>query len=163
MSGHYVPPSQREMEGNATAGNNHGNTLPGANRYIPPFLRNRDANAASTKEEAKTPLRPILRSAREIRQYYSPGEESPSHDVATLHDSAETPGILTYVLIFHEANPRWPQDRIIFAKTNLDFLPVEVADGCTPPPGNIVDDEPPNPAGDLVSEGKSTLVTVFEQ
>ena len=169
MSGRYVPPSYRESPGNATAGNSNStstsNALTEFKRYIPPFLRNREVNAAS-KEEAKTPLRSMpdtLRSAREIQQYYFPGKESPSHDVATLHDSAQTPGKLTYVLIFHGANPRWPQDRIIFSKSNLDLLPVGPADDCTPPPGSTVNDTPQKPAGDLGDASKSTLVAVFEQ
>ncbi len=163
-----MPPSQRETPVDATAGNRNStsNALPGPKRYIPPFLRNRDVNIASTKEQDKKPLRSMpetLRSVREIQQYYFPGKKSPSHDVATLHDSAQTPGTLRYVLIFHEGNPRWPQDRIIFSKSNLDLLPVEFAEDCTSPPDSTVNDEPQKPAGDLGNASKSIPVAVFEQ
>ena len=40
----------------------------------------------------------------------------------SLHDSEETPGKLTYILLFPNGNPRWEQDRVIFVKSNLELL-----------------------------------------
>lgn len=45
----------------------------------------------------------------------------PQH--STLNDSLEHPGVLTHVLLFHGANPRWTDDGIIFVKSNLEILP----------------------------------------
>ncbi|KAI1425171.1 hypothetical protein F5Y12DRAFT_714498 [Xylaria sp. FL1777] len=42
---------------------------------------------------------------------------------STLHDSKSRPEELSHVLLFTGANPRWPRDRIVFAKTNLNMLP----------------------------------------
>jgi hypothetical protein len=67
-------------------------------------------------------------SLEEISQVYGDLSDGYNHST-TLHDSATAPGILSYVLLFHRANPRWDLDRIIFAKSHLDILPTNKIDG----------------------------------
>ncbi|EMD00548.1 hypothetical protein BAUCODRAFT_173137 [Baudoinia panamericana UAMH 10762] len=50
------------------------------------------------------------------------GDQQSSHSM-TLHDSEETPGKLSYLFLFHEANPRCDSDGIIYTKFNLELLP----------------------------------------
>lgn len=40
-----------------------------------------------------------------------------------LHDSANRIGDLSYILLFDGRNPRWEQDRIVFACADLELLP----------------------------------------
>ena len=72
-----------------------------------------------------------LYSDKEIDRYFWPGEDLKAALVEkskTLHDSASTPGVLTYVLLFNDANPRWESDGIIFTKSSLHLLPTDPAD-----------------------------------
>lgn len=41
---------------------------------------------------------------------------------STFHASAARPDELSYVILFHQANPRWESDGIVFAKTNIAIL-----------------------------------------
>lgn len=71
---------------------------------------------------------------KEIDNYFWPGEHS-ERPSKTLHDSAAHPGVLSYVLLFGGANPRWGKDNIIFTKSSLEYLPAEIAD----PPADVPD------------------------
>ncbi|KAI1654856.1 hypothetical protein F4813DRAFT_369627 [Daldinia decipiens] len=52
------------------------------------------------------------------------GVEAVSHqNSSTFHGSGEHPDQLSYMLLFTNANPRWPGDRIVFAKSKLTLLP----------------------------------------
>jgi hypothetical protein len=42
---------------------------------------------------------------------------------STFHDSKDRPENLSYLLLFFGANPRWANDRIVFAKSKLSLLP----------------------------------------
>ncbi|KAI1650897.1 uncharacterized protein F4817DRAFT_326118 [Daldinia loculata] len=63
---------------------------------------------------------------RAIVKYFC-GEEGveavPHHNSSTFHGSKEHPDQLSYMLLFTNANPRWPGDRIVFAKSKLSLLP----------------------------------------
>ncbi|KAK5058724.1 hypothetical protein LTR84_010988 [Exophiala bonariae] len=54
--------------------------------------------------------------------------DPPLKSHATLLASAAHPRVLSYVLVFHDSNPRWKKDNIIFAKSNLHLLPPEHSD-----------------------------------
>jgi hypothetical protein len=85
-----------------------------------------------------------LYSLREIEHHYWQDADSLlGYKVSTtLHDSAKTPGSLSYVLLFKGANPRWEQEGIIFTKSNLRFLPAEFAEAnANANPDNGVEDE----------------------
>ncbi|OTB15400.1 hypothetical protein K445DRAFT_318245 [Daldinia sp. EC12] len=67
-------------------------------------------------------------SQRAIARYFSGGDEEGDGAVSyqnssTFHNSKEHPDQLSYMLLFSKANPRWPDDRIVFAKSKLDLLP----------------------------------------
>ncbi|OQV06515.1 hypothetical protein CLAIMM_11070 [Cladophialophora immunda] len=122
-------------------------------RYIPPALRARggqelDKAQDSEQGSGSTPSgprggnsRPLatrsdalpdgdLCSLKEIERHFwpDPGQETSEAKQKTLHDSAATPGELSYVLLFKDANPRWQDDGIIFTKSSLELLPAELAD-----------------------------------
>ncbi|KAI0850872.1 hypothetical protein F5Y00DRAFT_232251 [Daldinia vernicosa] len=63
---------------------------------------------------------------RAIAKYFG-GEEGlealPNYNSSTFHNSKEHPDQLSYMLLFTNANPRWPGDRIVFAKSKLTLLP----------------------------------------
>jgi hypothetical protein len=99
-----------------------------AARYIPPHLRseNRHLDSKVPGTDVGTEL---FHSLREIEQYYWPSieERTVDHTRTTLHASAQNQEALSYVLVFHGAQPRWKDDGILFVKSNLDLLPVELA------------------------------------
>ncbi|ETI24399.1 hypothetical protein G647_03768 [Cladophialophora carrionii CBS 160.54] len=74
-----------------------------------------------------------LYSLREIQHYFWPEEDLGNgvgkRQSKTLHDSAATPGVLAYVLLFKDANPRWETDGIIYTKSSLELLPAQPAIG----------------------------------
>ncbi|KAG8533758.1 uncharacterized protein KY384_001499 [Bacidia gigantensis] len=106
-----------------------------AGRYVPPALRNRNLASAPASQSGKAvestaarrPLSELklspdrndrpLHTLQEIAPHYG---DNMTH--STLHDSAKTPGMLSYVVLFHGANPRWYSDHIIFARTNISFV-----------------------------------------
>ncbi|KAI3326915.1 hypothetical protein HD806DRAFT_376871 [Xylariaceae sp. AK1471] len=61
---------------------------------------------------------------RDIDNYFWSEERSTkfSHS-STFHDSKDRPDELSYLLLFFGANPRWVNDRIVFAKSKLTLLP----------------------------------------
>ncbi|KAK3701489.1 hypothetical protein LTR37_015463 [Vermiconidia calcicola] len=108
-----------------------------AGRYVPPHLRKQsqdksnpevslqalEPSSAVTLEEIVNHFYPI--SKEDENEGQSPPVESKGR---TLHDSADTPGQLAYVMLFSGANPRWEQNRIIFTKSSLELLPKSLAD-----------------------------------
>ncbi|KAI0104355.1 hypothetical protein F4814DRAFT_430500 [Daldinia grandis] len=67
-----------------------------------------------------------LYDKRAIVKYFSDEEEDtavPHNNSSTFHASREHPDQLSYMLLFFNANPRWPGDRIVFAKSKLTLLP----------------------------------------
>ena len=106
--------------------------------YVPPHLRKKSTNGAQPELPPEPPARlnPNLTLA-EINNHFWPGIDDEGYDgphppndggsSRTLHDSAETPGELAYLILYWEANPRW-EEGIIFTKSSLDLLPQETAD-----------------------------------
>ncbi|KAI2639197.1 hypothetical protein GGS21DRAFT_417173 [Xylaria nigripes] len=64
-----------------------------------------------------------LRTPYEIHQHFWNGQRVHIATNATFHASKDCPQELSYLLLFSGANPRWANDRIIFAKSNLSLLP----------------------------------------
>ncbi|KAI1806921.1 hypothetical protein F4811DRAFT_84762 [Daldinia bambusicola] len=62
-------------------------------------------------------------SQRAIITYFRGEETDYIAQSSTFHDSKEHPGQLSCMLLFHNANPRWPDDGIVFAKSRLNLLP----------------------------------------
>ena len=109
-----------------------------AGRYVPPALRaakaavltsetGQNSDDAAVEDTARRKLselavspeceRPLL-TLSEITNHYGRSTRK-----TTLHDSAKKPDELAYIILFHNSNPRWFKERIIFAKTNLNLLP----------------------------------------
>lgn len=112
--------------------------------YVPPHLRGRNQPASSTvpvpgtaagaqQRDTTGPGSGVVNkqshSLQEIHQYYWPNSEGRNKATSiSLHASAQNPKDLTYVLLFKDANPRWSEEGIIFVKSNLEVLPVELSD-----------------------------------
>ena len=124
-----------------------------SSRYIPPALRRQQqentergqeaTSAASTNPDDGLPTRRLedLKINAKTQLAWSPRDHDPNalaleeihmhfagatysaHTRSTLNDSLETPEQLAYIMLFKDANPRWSPDGIIFAKTNIAFLP----------------------------------------
>ncbi|KIW92505.1 uncharacterized protein Z519_06352 [Cladophialophora bantiana CBS 173.52] len=132
-----------------------------AGRYIPPALRARGGGdggqkprSANDSESGSCSVSSGLHGGGKSRQLTARSDALPDGDLCsvkeierhfwpdpecwtsggkqkTLHDSAATQGVLSYVLLFKDANPRWQDDGIIFTKSNLELLPAELANKTT--------------------------------
>ena len=106
-------------------------------RYVPPALRNKaqpsNGPVLLTSEPSSRTSTTSSYTLDEIRNYYfpplidSPPPSNISTNSRTLHDSAASPGILSHILLFKDANPRWVSDGIIYTKSALQLLPTELA------------------------------------
>lgn len=116
---------------------------PTMSRYVPPHLRNAITTASSSvKSSAKTHVdsedAAIISTRRTLEQLAlsTPrldGHLHTCHEIqqhfgstgvrSTLNNSGENPQELAYVILFHGANPRWEDDRILFAHTQIELLP----------------------------------------
>jgi hypothetical protein len=168
MANRYIPPALRAQgqardAANASQANNSNRSM----TALPISQGHRGGNDTSNSGAATSPslrggldnIRPLLRkfdpgpeeelySMREIQRYFWPQEDASSGVVnrkgKTLHDSAATPGVLAYVLLFKDANPRWETDGIIYTKSSLELLPAQSVnrgdDSATLNPGTNVED-----------------------
>jgi hypothetical protein len=59
----------------------------------------------------------------EISKYFNPESQPGDSMPATLNASAANPTGLAYVVLFHQQNPRWDSDGIVYAKSNLSLIP----------------------------------------
>jgi hypothetical protein len=113
--------------------------------YVPPALRKRaqgpvsDGKLGTTTETAgshenlppdlappKSTARPTFPLADIHNHYWDPQSEGngPSTSSSgTLNSSAQDPDKLKYIVLFHDANPRWQSHSIIFVKSKLHILP----------------------------------------
>ncbi len=105
--------------------------------YVPPHMLKQAQGVAEIGAETNAALNLTMNDiinhywpTKELRHIY---EESPNSVHArgnkTLHDSGATPGRLTYIILFDEANPKWETENIIFTKSNLELLPSSLANG----------------------------------
>ncbi|KAK8132580.1 hypothetical protein PG999_000753 [Apiospora kogelbergensis] len=112
--------------------------------YVPPHRRQAPggggvavASAArpSTHGEAGGPAGPGLRSGRaepskayhypDLVRYFWPDKEEAvtgGHE-SMFHDSTSRPGQLAYVTLYTDINPRWEEDQVLYARSNLELLP----------------------------------------
>ncbi len=141
--------------------------------YIPPHLRGKreaDADAPQSKtgglEESK------VYALEDMISYYWPAdcerhEPDASVHSKTLHDSAQSPGELVLVLLFHRANPQWQTEQTIYTKSSLELLP-QVSVGREDMKNETIastneDTPPPADIKQLEVAGKSSPIAVFEQ
>lgn len=98
-----------------------------AARYIPPHLRS-EYQRPDSKDPSTDAGTERFHSLREIEQYYWPSIEETTMNKTndTLHASAQNPETLSYALLFQGAHPRWKDEGILFAKSNLNLLSVEL-------------------------------------
>ena len=118
-----------------------------AGRYAVPSLRNQsEKDATKSVEEANSAPSDSSTAKRdsnsgyessELVAHFWPTEHEDQHSAAagqprlgstTLNDAAATLGHLTWVKLYHGAKLRWESDRIIFVKSNLEFLPTPSED-----------------------------------
>ena len=107
-----------------------------------PSLRNQKGKDASDSSTAKGDSDSGY-DIREIFAHFWPTEYEDQHSAAdgqprtitqtlhvthTLNAAAETPGQLTWLKLHRNANPAWESDRIIFVRSDLDFLPTQSED-----------------------------------
>lgn len=143
-------------------------------RYVPPALRAKSQPSApedspATRRSEVSHVDEGLRSSSEISHYYWPNEDARRSQTksTTLHDSAQTPGTLAYVLLFKGANPRW-NEGIIFTKSNLDLLPTDISSESaseTPATQSKENDKSKDSKEkpDLNSTRSSNAIAVFKQ
>ena len=123
----------------------------GTMAYVPPHMRGKASNIAEADEpttssshfasspppaaepmghlRSKTDVKTAPYTRFEIHAHYWPSHEITHAPVdqwkGTLSSSEDKPDTLQYVILYHEANPRWDSDHIIFVKTNLRLLGLE--------------------------------------
>ena len=110
-------------------------------RYIPPQRRSRAQNSSTAigsppnNDDFSDPSDTVFRRLEDLIPHDPPrpsgtctlGEirshfgDSSRH--CTLHDTASRHGELSHIILFSKARLRWESDRVIFAHTNIDFLP----------------------------------------
>lgn len=102
--------------------------------WVPPHRRNQSGSWSSSSPTSSSPSTSLVHGiqyhdVRDIQNYYwRLGEEDKDKpaqfpDSATLNASGKSNDELAYLLLFHDANPRWESDKIVFVKSNLDLLP----------------------------------------
>ena len=65
-----------------------------------------------------------LYTVQEIHSHFRPANvQFSACPESSLNNSAERQDELAYLMLFPGANPRWKDDRIVFAKSNLELLP----------------------------------------
>ena len=141
-------------------------------RYVPPALRKKSqgdlcTSAAEPGAQTESSVDANLYSLEELERHFWPEAETGRGEKSkTLHDSAQTPGKLTYVLLFKGAHPRWDQEHIIYTKSSLDLLPEEIADtGSTPNiSGNDENADPSSPTAlDLTATTSNLLAGTLNE
>ena len=138
----YIPPQRRSRAQNSSTAidsppNTEDFSSPSSTvrrRYIPPQRRSR-ANSPPNTDDFSVPSNTVCRRLEELIPHgpiRSPGtytlDEIRSHfgDTSrhcTLHDTVSRHGELSHIILFGKARLRWESDQVIFAHTNIDFLP----------------------------------------
>ncbi|MCJ1407761.1 hypothetical protein MMC19_001832 [Ptychographa xylographoides] len=112
MAGRYIPPALRKKFTQLTNADIPQNSLTGD---VDP--------SASHKESSSSEYL----SLDDIFEHFFPFQDDPSlstpAQTGTLNASATDPDKVAFILLFHEANPRWKDEHIIFTKTRLELLP----------------------------------------
>ncbi|OAP64764.1 hypothetical protein AYL99_00736 [Fonsecaea erecta] len=128
MAGRYIPPALRAKREQHVdkAGDPDHDHVPDS---TPPTLRGGYGRPLTMTRLDALPDGDLC-STKEIERHFWPDREHETTGAkqTTLHDSAATPGVLSYVLLFKGANPRWQDDGIIFTKSSLQLLPSDLAD-----------------------------------
>lgn len=88
--------------------------------YFPPHLRRTNVSDSNSELPQRSPSQSHLNlTLQEIDNYFNPVQKGDDQDEVgtqdttlkdrgkTLHDSAETPNDLAYVVLYDGANPRW--------------------------------------------------------
>ena len=125
MGSRYVPPALRRQQ-QAIADQNPGVEGEGSPRVENPLPTRKleDLKISNHHRPHGNPRlqNPDALALEEIHMHFS-GRDYEATTKSTLNSSTEQPDRLAYVMLFKDANPRWQSDSIIFAKTNISFLP----------------------------------------
>lgn len=122
MPGRYLPPHQRnqtasEPQADAAASDARQEAVTSDSNHDPSDDGSTRRSLASLSLSTPQSQRP-LHTLQEICSHYQSQWLN-----GTLHDSEEFTNQLAYVVLHHNANPRWKDDGIIFAHTNIKLLP----------------------------------------
>ncbi|GAB7339324.1 hypothetical protein MBLNU457_5972t2 [Dothideomycetes sp. NU457] len=100
--------------------------------YVPPHLRNRNKENEQPDAPAKIESprignrRPDSSSSTTTTSQDDGSPSLPGSAASysgTLNASAQDPSRLTYILIFHDSNPRWKDLKVIYTKSRINLLP----------------------------------------
>ncbi|KAI0805428.1 hypothetical protein GGR55DRAFT_274733, partial [Xylaria sp. FL0064] len=138
MKGSYIPPFRRGAAGEAETppadqppGQWRQNT-PNVGRATDSGQENNgysDGGRGESTRNFSTKSKPPFNQSDlhfeyDIDDYFWGGKgESKGSRGTTFRNSKDHVEGLSYVLLFFGANPRWPHDRLVFAKSNLALLP----------------------------------------
>ena len=128
MPSRYVPPALRHRQENAGLPQGEGTPgIPQSDNDLPTRkLEHLQVDESKHMSGSSRGLEPDLLAIEDIHIHFA-GLDYLVGSRSTLNDSIlpAGPGLgkLAYIMLFKDANPRWEQDRIIFAKTNISFLP----------------------------------------
>lgn len=121
----YVPPAVRTKQLQEVV-KKTGTDLRNDNHVHPP------SDVTNPRMTAE-PAHKRLPSHFDIHNHYWPERKDSTNDRqlastdgvhhSTLNGSAEVPDQLKYIMLFHDANPRWKSNGIIFVKSSLQLLP----------------------------------------
>ena len=123
MSSRYVPPHLRRQQQAAADQETASGTTQLADDALP-TRKLEDLKVSNRKSGHGNPRAkdPNALAFEEIHMHFA-GRSYLSTSRSTLNNSLEKPNDVAYVMLFKDANPRWDSDGILFAKTNIAFLP----------------------------------------
>ena len=122
MRGRYVPPALRRAQGQAqTASADSEKTR--ENEKPPGSVPRGQQNSQLSLDDIHAHFWPVTAATEDPTRSTS----RPASLKGTLNASAKDPTLIAYVILYHNANPRWASDGIIFTKSNLELLPPATA------------------------------------
>ncbi|MCJ1334316.1 hypothetical protein MMC10_011024 [Thelotrema lepadinum] len=125
MSSRYIPPAlRRQQKENTEPSKEAGSEKSAHPDDALPTRKLEDLKIDTRKLPFRDPreVDPNALAIEEIHMHFG-GPAYLAYNRSTLNDSIEHPKQLSYTVLFKDANPRWASDHIIFAKTNISFLP----------------------------------------
>ena len=124
MAGRYVPPALRKKQNQAQAASTEAEKA-GEDVQPTETVPQRQQNSQVSLEDIHAHFWPPAAADTEQPARSTP---RPGNAKGTLNTSAADPEKLAYVILFHNANPRWATHGIIFTKSNLELLPPATAE-----------------------------------
>ena len=126
--GRYIPPALRKKQQDASS------QLPGAPEQTTASPNDdnnlRSLASLSISDNAKKQNDTLHYTLDEVHEHFRPPSAVMDPTVqfrpcppSSLNNSLDLPLALAYVMLFPGANPRWSDENVVFAKSNLELLP----------------------------------------